>query len=243
MKSQWKTLLEGLRIQRGLVFGGLIIAALVAFEVFNFSTTEFALNDLLGDMRSFGIRWATVLAIAFCGIDFAGLARLFTPEVGRDEPVEVWYLFGAWLLAAAMNAILTWWGVAVAIAGHPILGNGILDSRILLRGVPVFVAVLVWLIRVLIIGTFAMAGERLLTQEERPVPARPRRRLVAQPLPVTPRAQSVARPQASVAHPRPRPAARPQAAEPEPVYEPVYEPFYESVPLSAQPARQGNARR
>jgi len=37
-------------------------------------------------------------------------ARLFTPEQGRDEPAEVWYLFGAWLLAAAMNAILTWWG-------------------------------------------------------------------------------------------------------------------------------------
>jgi hypothetical protein len=40
---------------------------------------------------------------------------MFTPEQGADEPAEVWYLFGAWLLAAAMNAMLTWWGVSVAI--------------------------------------------------------------------------------------------------------------------------------
>ena len=31
--------------------------------------------------------------------------------------------------------------------------------------VPVFVAVMVWLIRVLIIGTFSLAGDRLFTTE------------------------------------------------------------------------------
>ena len=39
-------------------------------------------------------------AIAFCGMDFAGIARLFTPEKGRSEHVEVWYLLAAWFLAA-----------------------------------------------------------------------------------------------------------------------------------------------
>lgn len=229
MENQWKQLVQRMRIQRGAVFGALIVVALVAFEMFNFSTTEFALHDLLGDMHSFGLRWATVLAVAFCGIDFAGLARLFTPEQGRDEPVEVWYLFGAWLLAAAMNAMLTWWGVSVSLVNHLEVGRGILDAGLLLRGVPVFVAVLVWLIRVLIISTVAVAGDRLLTQDERP-PARPRRRLIAQPMPtrarpVTPRPATVA---------RPRPAAPP----PEPTYEPVYEPLYEPVPMSAQSARQ-----
>jgi hypothetical protein len=29
-------------------------------------------------------------------IDFAGIARLFTPKM-ENEPNEVWYLFGAWL--------------------------------------------------------------------------------------------------------------------------------------------------
>ena len=150
-----------LSIHRSVVFGSLIVMALLAFEIFNFSTTEFALRDILGGLRFAGITWATILAIAFCGIDFAGLARMFTPEVGVEEPREVWYLFGAWMLAAMMNAMLTWWGVAIAINNHETLGNGIIARRTLLQVVPVFVAIMVWLIRVLIIGTFTISGERL----------------------------------------------------------------------------------
>jgi hypothetical protein len=154
------------QVPRGLLFGVLIIFALLAFEVFNYSTTEFALTDLLGDLSFAGIRWATILAVAFCGIDFAGIARLFTPEKGADEPTEVWYLFGAWLLAAAMNAMLTWWGVSIAILNHETLGNAVVERETLLRLVPIFVAVLVWLIRVLIIGTFSVAGDRLFSQAD-----------------------------------------------------------------------------
>ncbi len=97
------------RIRPGLAFGLMISAALIAFEMFNYSTTDYALKDLLGNLKFLGIPWATILAIAFCGIDFAGIARLFTPEQGANEPREVWYLLGAWLLGATMNAILTWW--------------------------------------------------------------------------------------------------------------------------------------
>ncbi len=154
-----------LAFSRGWLFGALIIGALLAFEVFNYSTTDFALGDLLGDLEFAGLRWSTILAVAFCGIDFAGIARLFTPEQGADEPKEVWYLFGAWLLAATMNAALTWWGVSVAVLNHASQsGSGILDRAVLVRAVPVFVAIMVWLIRVLIIGTFSLAGERLFSQ-------------------------------------------------------------------------------
>ncbi|MDH3942689.1 MAG: hypothetical protein OEV06_01160 [Anaerolineae bacterium] len=164
--------LKGEQMSRGFVWGMLIIAALAAFELFNFSTTDFAMTDLLGDLRFAGVRWATILAIAFCGIDFAGIARLFTPEKGEDEPAEVWYLFGAWVLAATMNAMLTWWGVSIAIANHATLGSAVLPRETLLSVVPVFVAVMVWLIRVLIIGTFSVAGERLFSQGNGPMPLR-----------------------------------------------------------------------
>lgn len=165
--SQKPPVLPHIAINRLIVFGGLIMLALVAFEVFNYSTTEFALKDLLGGLRFAGLPWATILAIAFCGIDFAGLARMFTPEVGAEEPREVWYLFGAWMLAAIMNAMLTWWGVSIAISNHEALGNGIVARKTLLQGVPIFVAIMVWLIRVLIIGTFATAGDRLFTNQVR----------------------------------------------------------------------------
>ena len=166
--NNFPKLLNGNRPSRGLVWGVLIIGALLAFEIFNYSTTDFAMTDLLGDLRFAGFRWATILAIAFCGIDFAGIARLFTPEQGADEPAEVWYLFGAWLLAATMNAMLTWWGVSIAILNNNSLGNAVIPRETLIKSVPIFVAVMVWLIRVLIIGTFSVAGERLFSQSDSP---------------------------------------------------------------------------
>jgi hypothetical protein len=169
-KINFLEMLQRMTMKRGALFGFILFGALIAFEMFNYSTTEFALNDMLGsDLNFMGIRWAVVLAIAFCGIDFAGIARLFTPEQGRNEPVEVWYLFGAWLLAAAMNATLTWWGVAVAIRNHQTLGAAVVGQDVVLRIVPILVAVMVWVIRVLIIGTFSIAGERIFTMaDDRP---------------------------------------------------------------------------
>ena len=172
--QRFSSLFRRIRLHRGLAFGVIIIVALFAFEAFNYSTTDFALSDLLGNLTFLGIRWATILAIAFCGIDFAGIARLFTPEAGNTEQGEVWYLFGAWLLAATMNAMLTWWGVSLAILNHQTLGNAVIERTTLLRVVPIFVAVLVWLIRVLIIGTFSVAGDRLFTQADKRQFAQPR---------------------------------------------------------------------
>ena len=74
-RNNFVKVLQGNRPSRGLVWGVLILSALFAFEIFNYSTTEFAMYDLLGDLRFAGIRWSTILAIAFCGIDFAGIAR------------------------------------------------------------------------------------------------------------------------------------------------------------------------
>jgi hypothetical protein len=164
LNTNFFSISKHLRLQRGLLFGLLIVTALLAFELFNFSTTDFALSDLLGDLQFMGIAWATILSVAFCGIDFAGIARLFTPEQGRDEPAEVWYLFGAWMLAATMNAMLTWWGVSIALLNHQSLGTAVVDRTTLLKVVPIFVAVMVWITRVLIIGTLSVAGDRIFSQ-------------------------------------------------------------------------------
>src|SRR3990172_4252987 len=149
-----------IQLHRNMVWGLLILGALVAFESFNYSTTEFAMRDMLGDLRFGGIGWATILAMAFCSIDFAGIAFMFSNGRTR-QGLEIWYLFAAWLLAATMNATLTWWGVSIAIIQHGTLGNGILSREAILQVVPAFVAVLVWLIRVLIIGTLITAGGKL----------------------------------------------------------------------------------
>jgi len=161
-----KRFLPQIRMKRGMFFASMMFIALISFEVFNYSTTEFALTDLLSDLRFAGIRWATILALAFCGMDFAGIARLLTPEDDHGKSMESWYLLGAWLLAATMNAMLTWWAVSLALLNHNSLGNEIISRETLISSVPVFVAILVWLIRVLMIGIFTIAGPRLGNEKQ-----------------------------------------------------------------------------
>jgi hypothetical protein len=165
IRSLLRTLRGYLQLNTRRTFGLIIVGALLAFEVFNYSTTEFAMTDLLGDPRFAGIRWSTILALAFCSMDFAGIARLFTQKEGDQEPTAVWYLLGAWFLAATMNAMLTWWAISLALLGHQGLGNEIIGREALLSGVPIFVAFFVWLIRVLIIGTFTIKGEHLFLRK------------------------------------------------------------------------------
>jgi hypothetical protein len=153
--------------QRKLFIGFILLLALLAFEIFNFDTTQFALQSLLGDVRFLGIMWATILAIAFCSIDFAGLIRLFSPESGSGVNKEAWYLMGAWLLGATMNAVMTWWAVSVTLLNHE-FGNEVLSREQLLRYVPIFVAVLVWLTRILFIGAFSIAGAQLFESTKSP---------------------------------------------------------------------------
>lgn len=145
----------------------MVFSALVLFELFNFSTTEFALRDLLGSLNFLGVPWATILALAFCGIDLAGIARLLSPVQAKTESKETWYLFGAWLIAATMNTTLTWWGVSMAIANHTELSAALINQGKLLKVVPVFVAILVWVIRVLIIGSISYTFKRILGHEHR----------------------------------------------------------------------------
>ncbi|MFQ5436753.1 MAG: hypothetical protein ACE5FD_18000 [Anaerolineae bacterium] len=142
-----------------LGIGLLLFLGLIAFEVFNFDTTRYALLNLMGDVSFAGLRWAAVLATAFCAIDFAGLMRIFSPAES-DRPAESWYLMGAWLLGATMNALMTWWAVSLTLLNHD-LGNEVLSRAQLLEAAPVFVAVLVWLTRILFIGAFAVAGDHL----------------------------------------------------------------------------------
>ncbi len=198
------------------IYLSIIVFALIAFEFFNYSTTEFALRDLLGDLKFMGLGWATILALAFCGIDFAGIARLFSTDLNEAQQKNSWYLFGAWLLAATMNAMLTWWGVAVAVASHAIQGSAIMSGDTLTKVVPLFVAVMVWVIRVLMIGSFSMLGEK--SAKPQSVRAAASRKPTIYDAEKVPFSHPV---QPAPAAPKPvmtRPASSPVMARPEPTY-------------------------
>ena len=222
-----------LRLTKQVFVGLTLVIALLAFEVFNFDTTRFALDSLLGEVSFAGLRWATVLAIAFCAIDFAGLARIFTPEKGMDEPKEVWYLMGAWLLGATMNAVMTWWAVSLTLLDHR-FGNEVLSEAQLLRFVPIFVAVLVWLTRILFIGAISIAGDQLFDfGTERA--AKP----VAAPRPVfQPSAQR--QPQAATLTPTNRPRHRQATAQQQQI---AYAPQQPMAQPTYAPQRANTVRR
>ncbi|HKI52906.1 MAG TPA: hypothetical protein VJ987_02185 [Anaerolineales bacterium] len=219
-------ILQKAALKRGLIFGGIILSALLAFEVFNFSSTAFALNDVIGDLSFGPFKWATILAFAFCAIDFAGIARIFTPEQGADEPAEVWYLFGAWFLAAAFNASLTWWGISVAIMEHTAVGGALLGPQAMAKVVPIFVAVVVLAIRVLLINTFSVAGDRIFSLAE------DRQTSYRNKPTYRPTTSNNSYRTPSTSYPRPAPKPTPVAASSN---RPLYnEPTYHPIGMSAQ---------
>ncbi len=140
-----------LRTRSGSLYTLGIVLALAAFEIFNFSVTHFALRDMLGNYGTGMLTWPLILALAFCAMDIAGIASILSASEDADR--SGWYLLGAWVLAAAMNAGLTWWGISVAIYNQPAHDVLLVDPMTYVTLVPVLVAVMVWVIRVLIVGS------------------------------------------------------------------------------------------
>jgi hypothetical protein len=157
--------------QSGGICTFLIALVLLSLEIFNFSTTQFALQDLLGEIGAGPTTWAAILASAFCGMNLIGIIRLFTSSNHQNQGNESWFLLGAWLLAAVMNTGLNWWGVSIAIYNHPVNSVLVVDPMTIVTVIPIFVALIVMLIRILIIGNLASTIRRVTSNSAKPQPA------------------------------------------------------------------------
>jgi hypothetical protein len=137
----------------------------ISFELFNFSTTDFALRDILGNQGSGMLAWSMILSLAFCGMDIAGIAKILASPKGDTGNTSSWYLLGAWVLAAAIIASLTWWGISVAIYNQPAYAVMIIDRMAYVTVVPFLVVVMVWVIRnglpvMIILNRFFIVAKR-----------------------------------------------------------------------------------
>ena len=153
-----------MKLQTRSVYVVVIVMALAAFEIFNFSSTDFALQDILGSQGNGLLPWATILSLAFCGMDIAGIARILTSQNEDGREKSSWYLLGAWVLAAAMNTGLTWWGISVVIYNQPAHAVMIVDPMTYVTLVPVIGAVIVWVMRVLMIGSLVSSFDKSLKE-------------------------------------------------------------------------------
>ena len=159
--------------------GLLIIIGLsfISFEMFNFITTLTAFSDILGDLSFLGIPCGFILTVAFCGIEFGGVARILL--LGRqyfEQNIENKLLMGAWLLTAAVNAFLTGWGVAVAVSNHHVQGSNFIGREVIIDMIPGFIGLMVIIIRVLMIGFLTSiynSGEEKFKTAPLPRSARP----------------------------------------------------------------------
>jgi len=112
-----------------------------------------------------------------------------------------------------MNACLAWWGISVAVMDYTALGSSLVSRATLTKAVPVFVAIMVWLIRILIIGTFSLAGECLFSMDTRPV---------SYSYSQATRSSSTAHSSVATHRPKPRPASAISATQrSEPSYHPI----------------------
>ena len=125
--------------------------------------------------------------------------------------------------------MLTWWGVSVAIINHTSAGGVLLGQTTMTKVVPVFVAVMVWLIRVLIIGTFSVAGENLFSLADDRSRSQRQQRPVTDPT----RASTPA-----FIRPAPKPLSAAPVDRPSRV-----EPTYHPIGMSAQSYDEGSGMR
>jgi lysylphosphatidylglycerol synthetase-like protein (DUF2156 family) len=131
------------------------LIALLAFEGFNYLATVFALSSLFGIQATNDMTWAAVLAVAFCFIDVTGIVSFYIPSRATRQTKSDRRLVTAWLLAAGLNTLLTWYGIATAILVRQFQTGWIVDSNALVKILPVSMTIIIWLIRVLIIGSFS----------------------------------------------------------------------------------------
>lgn len=126
-----------------IILSLIVLAAFIAFGVLNANITNYALTDLLGNLSLGHVRLALILTTAFVGIDFIGIARLFSGNNHKDKPV-----LAAWFIAALLNAILAWWGISVSQIG---MGYSAL--------IPIITAAIILAIRICLMMTSGLIGE------------------------------------------------------------------------------------
>jgi hypothetical protein len=136
-----------------------IVTGLATFEGINFTATSLALRGLLGGFSVMGANIVLWLAATICCLDIAGIFYLFLPLSSSSRPTPSRRLFGVWLLAALLNTWLIWRGINLAIAYHQVQIGWVIDADILMNTLPGFIVCLLWLIRVLIIGSLSRSRQ------------------------------------------------------------------------------------
>ncbi|NPV56339.1 MAG: hypothetical protein HPY76_06690, partial [Anaerolineae bacterium] len=120
--------------------------------------------------------------------------------------------------------------VSMAIANHEVASTAVISANTLTRVVPIFVALMVWVIRILIIGSLSVAGDRLAREQARRPAAQHQR-----PAAPSPMGRPVASSPSLSAAPRTGTYERPLTQTENGVTPARSEPTYQSVLMRSRP--------
>lgn len=143
---------------------GIIFLCLLCFEIFSYSSSYEAIDRLTGMTT-----WATMLAFAFCAVDFAGLAKLVMPEMRNLPEMPLFFLSGAWVLSAIGDTSLTWFVVSTqtsTLTRHILVTAGVLSPKFFTTWLPLLVAVFTWGVQVFLVTRIGAITDKLVTEKE-----------------------------------------------------------------------------
>jgi hypothetical protein len=123
----------------------LLIFALFIFEIFSYSSSKESLLLILGVEH-----WAKMLALAFCLLDFGGLAATFHPGLASalsgGKGNARYFLMSAWFIASMGDIFLLYLLIAYQsahLSSNILVQEGILSARFVQTGLPIGFALLV----------------------------------------------------------------------------------------------------
>lgn len=141
----------------------LLLVLCVALELVNWTTSEGALLLFLGRTQVIGLYIASLLALAFCGVDLLCLWRITTPAArAEDESKTVVLMLVMWVVGTLLNAVLTYFSLKHTMSQTTAWQSDIWQGFNPLDVLPVALAGGVWVTRVSLIWTLASELDRRL---------------------------------------------------------------------------------
>ena len=127
-------------ISRRFIKGIVLAISLFAFEVFNYDTTHMALVNWFAQANPASVN---KIVWAFCLLDLMRLTQFFGIKHSA-------FIQKIWLFGVGVNALFTWYNARMTVWQYD-FGHVVLRRQQVVLYVPIFIALLVFLTRVLFV--------------------------------------------------------------------------------------------
>lgn len=148
-----------------LVVGGIIFLSALAFEVINIATNVAGFESFFGGIKFLGISWAIWATIAFEAADVGCLCYSWDRKFDFRTHPEAGFALTAHFFAGFADAGLSYFAFMMAIGNSVSQMANVVGEKAILTWAPVFLALMIWVIRTLLMGTIVTQGRNIFSQQ------------------------------------------------------------------------------